>query len=306
MEPVFKEFPPARKMWMLIFITVVSLITFSLLSSFAFLSVPNITSPEQFNALFEAGDPAAVMAMKMVQLIASIGTFIVPAHIFSLLVLGDYKSYFGFDKTSSVKLLLLACVTMICAQPLINAMGVLNEHMSFPAFMKSIEDWMRDAEDKNAIATERFLKMDTMSDLLLNIFIVGVIPAIGEEMFFRGAMQKTLVEWTRNPHKAVWISAIIFSAIHIQFYGFFPRMVLGALFGYMMVWSGSIWLPVVAHFTNNAGGVILSYLIQREYLPKGADELGSQSGQLLYTILSVIIVGACMYYFHRKRSIREI
>ncbi len=301
MEPIFKEFSPARKMWMLVFIFSVSFIIFSILSSLFLIPVLNITSLDELNKLFESGDPAVVRAMKMVQLVASIGSFIVPAHIFSLLVSGNYKSYFGFDKIPALKLMGIAVITMICAQPLINAMATLNEHMSLPSFLHELEVWMRNSEDKNKIATEQFLKMNSINELLLNIFIVAVIPAIGEEMFFRGAMQKTIIEWGGGIHKGIWISAIVFSAFHFQFFGFFPRMVLGALFGYMMIWGRTIWLPIVAHFTNNAGAVILSYLIQKEYLPKGADEIGSVNAEIIYTVISILIVGACMFYVYKYR-----
>jgi membrane protease YdiL (CAAX protease family) len=288
---------------MLIFIFSVSLIVFSLVASLFLLPTLNITSVDELNTLFNNGDPGVIRTMKMVQLVSSIGSFIVPAHIFSLLSAGNYKEYFGFDKKPAFNTFLLVCLVMLCAMPLINAMAALNAQMQLPSFLSDFENWLKTAEERNKIVTQQFLKMDSFGDLWLNLFIVAFIPALGEEMFFRGAMQKTIIDWNKgNIHKGIWISAIVFSAFHFQFYGFLPRMVIGAMLGYMMVWGGSVWLPVAAHFTNNAAAVILSYLIQKEHLPKSIEEVGSVSEEIIYTVLSIVIVGYLLFRLYKSKK----
>lgn len=302
MEPIFKELTAARKFGMLVFIFSVSYLTFYLLSGIILVSSTGIQSQEEFMAALTNGNEHVILMAKMAQLLASIGAFVVPAHVFSLLSTGDYKTYFGFEKIPAPKNFLFACLAMFCAMPLINAMVSINEAVVLPSFLSDIEKWMRVSEESNKILTEQFLKMDSVNDLLLNLLVVALIPAIGEEMLFRGAIQKTIIEWTGNIHKGIWISAIVFSFFHFQFYGFLPRMMMGAMLGYMMVWNGSVLLPAAAHFTNNAAAVVLSYLIQKEYLPKNIEEVGSASEEIIYIIISIVIVGACMFRLYKNRS----
>src|SRR5690606_2422366 len=119
--------------------------------------------------------------------------------------------------------------------------------------------WMKVQELQMEKITEKILQVTSFSGLLLNLLVIAIIPAIGEELLFRGCLQPVFHRWTKNIHIAIWITAIIFSAIHVQFYGFIPRMLMGAVFGYMLYWGRSIWLPIIAHFINNATAVIYTF-----------------------------------------------
>jgi membrane protease YdiL (CAAX protease family) len=136
---------------------------------------------------------------------------------------------------------------------------------------------MRQAEDQAARLTESFLKMDTPGQFFFNIFMIGLLPAVGEELVFRGVIQKIFTQWSRNVHVGIWTSAFIFSAMHMQFYGFLPRMVLGGMLGYMLAWSGSLWLPIAGHFVNNAGAVVFMYLFQHGVTEIDPDKVGTGS-----------------------------
>ena len=105
--------------------------------------------------------------------------------------------------------------------------------------------------------------MDGIGDLVVNLIIVALLAAVGEELLFRGSMQNIFLEWTKNKHAAVWITAVLFSALHAQFYGFLPRMLLGVVLGYLYIWSGSLWLSMLFHFLNNGLAVLFSYLIAK-------------------------------------------
>jgi len=98
---------------------------------------------------------------------------------------------------------------------------------------------------------------------MFNLFMIALIPALGEEFLFRGVLQRIFGEWFKNPHLAVWLAAILFSLAHYQFLGFMPRIILGALFGYIFLWTGNIWMPILAHFVNNTVGVIYYYLFSQ-------------------------------------------
>jgi membrane protease YdiL (CAAX protease family) len=105
--------------------------------------------------------------------------------------------------------------------------------------------------------------------------MIAVLPAVGEELLFRGVIQKLFSKITRSHHWGIWISAILFSALHLQFYGFIPRLLLGAMFGYLLVWSGSLWLPILAHFINNAAAVTALFMIDHGYLNPSIEEFGA-------------------------------
>jgi len=143
----------------------------------------------------------------------------------------------------------------------------------------------------------------TISGLALNIIMVGVIPAIGEELFFRGVLQKNLIKITNNAHLGIIISAFIFSAVHMQFYGFLPRMLLGMVLGYVFFWSGSIWASIAVHFIYNTMAVIGYYLVYVGKLSKETLEAGSTSSNLMpYTVMSTFLFFYACYVFYKKSA----
>ena len=172
--------------------------------------------------------------------------------------------------------------------------------MKLPAFLQSVQDWMERYEKEAAALTDAFLKMDSKKDLFINLFMVGLLPAIGEEFLFRGVIQKLLRQMTGNAHSAIIITAILFSAIHMQFFGFVPRFLLGAFFGYLLYWSGSIWLPVTAHFVNNGMAVIFSWYQQRNQLPFNPDTVGSEMRDWWIVLLSTVTVVVIAFNLKRK------
>ena len=111
--------------------------------------------------------------------------------------------------------------------------------------------------------------------------VIAIIPAVGEELLFRGVIQKLFLKWNGKVHLSVWLTAFVFSAVHMQFLGFFPRLILGAVLGYMLVWSGSLWLPIVAHFTNNAFAVLLTYFIGMDKINPSVEKLGTEGGSVV-------------------------
>lgn len=154
----------------------------------------------------------------------------------------------------------LVPISIVSAMPAINLLVYINEQISLPAFLAPMEAWMQQMEENAAVLTERFLQVDNGWGLLFNLFVMALLPALGEELTFRGILLNGLNRH-QQLHLAIWVVAVLFSAMHMQFYGFIPRMLLGAYFGYLVVWSGSLWLPVLAHLTNNAMAVIGNYVV---------------------------------------------
>ncbi|MBN1925043.1 MAG: CPBP family intramembrane metalloprotease, partial [Prolixibacteraceae bacterium] len=248
---------------------------------------------EKFNQIVQATvnySTSDVQFLKYLQLIQSVGLFIVP----SIILAGMYKDnpgqFLQLEKKPFPLSVLLAVCIVIAVSPFINITGLLNSKMSLPEWMSGIETWMRNSEENAEQLTKLFLNTKTTGGLLFNIFMIGMIPAIGEELLFRGIFQRIFVQWTRNKHLGVWIAAILFSALHFQFYGFIPRALLGVMFGYMLILSGNLWLPVIAHFINNTVAVIAYYLYNNGTIGINPDELGNNSEYGIAGIVSLLVV----------------
>jgi membrane protease YdiL (CAAX protease family) len=121
-------------------------------------------------------------------------------------------------------------------------------------------------------------------------------------LLFRGLLQRLIREWLGNVHVAVFISAFLFSALHMQFFGFLPRMMLGIMFGYLFVWTGSLWVPVFAHFVNNGSAVVVSYLGQRGVPGGNYEEFGATNNTLLIVLSGVAMAGLLYFIFRAGRG----
>ena len=169
---------------------------------------------------------------------------------------------------------------------------------------------MKTAEENAALLTEQFLSVTTISGLIINILLMALLPAVSEELTFRGVLQRLFqakgerreTRDERVPHTAIWCSAILFSAIHMQFYGFLPRMLMGALFGYMLVWTGSLWVPILMHFTNNSMAVILYFVALRaDWDMDKVDAIGTND-TLWLGVVSLILTIIGIYIFRRSTT----
>ena len=187
----------------------------------------------------------------------------------------------------------LGLTFMIAISPLVE----WNMNIKFPEFLKGFERWARDAEDKTAQLTKLMTSFESTGDLIIGLIVIALLPAIGEELVFRGMFQNEFFRGTGNIHVSIWMSAIIFSAIHFQFYGFLPRLLLGALFGYLYYWSGTLLVPMFAHFFNNAFGVIMIYLYRQEITELNVEE--NVAAPLQYVILNAALTVGLLYYIWR-------
>lgn len=194
--------------------------------------------------------------MRTVQFLSAIGTFLFPALGVAYLSSKHPKEYLSIGGIPDGTVLWLTFICMFLLSPTISLTGLLNKQMELPAFMAPVENWMRTQEDTAEKLTLLLLSGKGTMTLVFNLLVIAVTAGITEEFLFRGALQRIIGKWTTNHHLVVWSAAFLFSAFHMQFFGFLPRMLLGAFFGYLLYWSGNIWLPVFAHFINNAFAVI--------------------------------------------------
>lgn len=194
--------------------------------------------------------------MRLLQLLSAVGTFLFPALALAWLCSDHPKEYLSIGKMPKMQILLLTLVSVFLLSPTISLTGLLNKQMELPSFMGPIENWMRAQEETAEQLTMMLLAGKGIITLLFNLLVIAVAAGITEEFLFRGALQRVIGGWTRNHHLIIWSAAFLFSAFHMQFYGFLPRMLLGAYFGYLLYWGRNIWIPVFAHFVNNAFAVI--------------------------------------------------
>jgi membrane protease YdiL (CAAX protease family) len=286
----FKDMPPFSKLMVSAGFVLLSMIIFSVISLGLAMLVYHVKSDVILDPLTNIKLPGVLDSLNLMQTISAIGTFILPAFLLALLMSENTFEFLKLNRAAAFNSFLLVSIMVLAMLPFINWLAELNGRMVLPSFLHGIEQWMRKSEDDNAELTKYFLDMHTRKAVIFNIIMIGLIPAIGEELLFRGVIQKLFLEWTRNKHAAIFITAALFSAMHLQFYGFIPRMLLGVLFGYLLVWSGSLWLPILGHFVNNASAVIFIYLFRNELSKIDPDKIGTQTNDWLATLISCILI----------------
>lgn len=213
--------------------------------------------------------------------------FIVPAIITAIVFTNNPVKYLSLSKAPSLKAVFGALLIFFVATPALNYIVAWNESLTFPESMKQIEYWLRESESTAKAITDALISVNTIPGLIVTILIIGVMTGFSEELFFRGTLQRIIVSASKNIHIAIWITAFIFSLLHFQFFGFFPRLLLGAFFGYLVWWSGSLWVPVIAHALNNSGVVITQYLIKNDLISVNPDKIGVGFDE--YTVTSIIL-----------------
>jgi membrane protease YdiL (CAAX protease family) len=263
-----------------------------LLFDFSLLDLPKLMT--------QTSKPGVMGFLKISQLFSSVGIFVVPPFL-----LAAFRGKVVFKELGmAIKpnaIWLLFCMLLMWVQlPLINALGLFNNDVIFPEFLKGVEHWMREKEDAAIVITKAFLDMPSYLNLLQALFVMAVIPALGEEFLFRSAIQPIISKWTAKPQLAIWLTAFLFSFIHFQFYGFLPRFMMGAFLGYLFYWSGNIWYSVAAHFANNGLAVLMAFLVQHKFVGSTTDELGVGANGSIETALSFVLALLGIYIALKK------
>jgi membrane protease YdiL (CAAX protease family) len=212
------------------------------------------------------GDPAYLNGLRIAQSLTSLCLFLMPPLLLAITEKKRISTFYGFKKPQPL-LLLLILLLMVCSMPLMEWITLINQKMVLPEYLKPLENWMREKEEAAMNMTILLLRIRGFGEFMVNIVIIALLPAVAEELLFRGGIQRSFGRMFRHPHVAIWISAFIFSAIHVQFFGFFPRLLLGAAFGYIYLWTGSLWYAMFAHFLNNAYAVSQAWYLQAHHIP---------------------------------------
>ncbi len=284
-EGIMGGLHPFVKILLLGLVMIVSLLVvliFGLLLTIPFFGMDLIYS-------YQTGHLSLYM-LRYIQILSHLGLFVVASLVFAHLVGGEPLRYLQAKFIPGGRIILYSAIIMLVAVPLVYFLAHLNQQMSLPEALSGLEEWMRQTEDAAEQMTERLLNVTSWQGLLFNIFMIAVIPAIGEEFIFRGALQRIFHQWFGNVHVAVIVAGIVFSAIHFQFYGFLPRALLGIMLGYMFVVTGNIWVPVFAHFFNNAAAVTMHYYIYNSGMDVDMDSMGAHSLSIIPAAISLVVV----------------
>ncbi len=241
-----------------------------------------------------------LQVLRYFQVLSHIGLFIVPSIVFVLVVSYKPVRYLEAHHRPWLWPLLLSVVIIFTALPMVNFLMQLNGQISFPEALKPLEEWMRTTEDAAENLTRRFLEVRSWQEFMFNVLMIAIIPAIGEEFIFRGIIQKLFTQWTRSQHVAVLITAILFSAMHMQFFSFLPRVGLGIVLGYLLVYSGNIWMPVAAHFANNAAALIFYYYYEQGAIAVELEDIGTGPMASVLFVSSLVVMVALFVAFRRS------
>lgn len=247
--------------------------------------------------------PMSISSFKWVQLFQSMAMFLLPPLCMAYLWTQEPMKWLKIDKCPRMNVSLMAIILILLALPAINLMGYINQQMVFPSFLEPLEQWLKMQEETAAQLTKQFMHTDTYSGLVINILLMAVLPAVAEELSFRGVLMNLFpAKGDRVPHLAIWCVAILFSAVHMQFYGFLPRMLMGALFGYALVWTGNLWVPILMHFTNNAMAVLLYFVaVRMNWDIEVVDAIGTND-TLWLGVVSLVITLVGIYAFRRSTT----
>ena len=245
--------------------------------------------------MMESADP--VTAIRITQTLTTIGTFLVPALLFAYC---QDRRWFGYNasdripKQSMVNMVLILSVTLL---PVVGVLSAFNQNIMPQE--GAVAEFMRDLEEAANHILEVVTSQRSSWDLISNILVFAVLAGICEEFFFQGALQPLLMNWTRNPHVGILLTALIFSALHFQFYGFIPRFLLGLYLGYLFYWSRSLWLPILAHVLHNALSILVDFTLQGRGIDTDSMQFTDMRGSLPTAAACALISAMAIVYLWR-------
>lgn len=217
---------------------------------------------------------------------------------FATVVMNDKQTYLKPSFRFPPQLLLIVFGIMLFAFPIIELLTNINQKVPVPHFLQ----WMADNQKNEQKLMDAMLNMKGLWDVIYNVLFIGLLTAVVEEFLFRGCIQTIFAKWTKNVHATIWITAMLFSFFHLDYFGFLPRVMLGAMFGYFVAWSGSIWPAVCGHFVNNGAIVVLTYLYQHNSI-KGSPDDTHVFNSAAYIISAVIIL--FLFWIYRRMALQQ-
>lgn len=239
--------------------------------------------------------------LQITQIISGVVGFLMPAVVYAMLVQEKPWIYLGFNKLPIWSL--LGIVAMFTIIPFLSLVTDWNDSISFPESMSAIEEQMRSLQARSEDVIKLFIGQGS---LFSSLMIVALLAAVSEELLFRSVIQKGLIKLFKNAHVAIIVTAFVFSAFHGDFFGFFPRFILGIMLGYMFWMSGSIFPSMLMHFVNNATIVILYYLNTRGFSNIDVEHFGSTDNVLVIALSLIATVAIFIICWRLKNKTEQL
>lgn len=251
--------------------------------------------------IVSGNDATSLNSLRFIQISSQIFTFVLPPILYAMLVKEQPFKSLGFNK-STILWLILGVAMMYTILPLNSIFTEWNANIKFPESLASFEKLMQDLQERATEVMEKFVNVDTIGGLIINLFMIAGLAALGEELLFRSVIQTSLIRIFKNAHIGIFIASAIFSLFHMEFYGLLPRLVLGLLMGYMYYYSRSIWIPMAMHFANNGTIVFLYYLNNIGAINIDVESFGETNVGIL--MLSIVAMVA-LFWFTVKLNKKE-
>jgi len=247
--------------------------------------------------LAENGEPSQmptsvkeINTLKILQVISTTVLFILPATIFCRFLRDERSAFLNMNTVPHFYFLLTAVATILFALPAVSGFEGWNQQMHLPTSFSSLESWMRLKENDAEKITLLFFQDRTIGGLIINLLVMAFMAALSEEIFFRGLLQQMLIKNKVNAHVAIVITAILFSAFHLQFFGFIPRLFLGIVLGYLYYLTQNLWVSITAHFCNNAVAVIAMHFYNQENPDLASASNTQYPIGITFVLLSLVMV----------------
>ena len=286
-HPIIKKTTKFERLFILLALIIIGLILGTVIG-FAYVFITK-SNPQDLNAL------------RFMQISSQLFTFVFPPIAYAFLVKEKPVNALGL-KNSKILWFLIGTAMIFAIMPLNSIFAEWNAGLTLPDSMSKIESLMKQMQESATAMIEKFVSVDTIGGLILNLFMIAGLAAIGEELLFRSIIQTSLIKICKNAHVGILIASAIFSFIHLEFYGFVPRLILGMLLGYMFYFSGSIWIPMLMHFLNNGTVVLIYFLNNKGITNIDVDTFGQTSIPVLIVSIVVMIV---LFLFSIKYSYKE-
>lgn len=255
---------------------------------------------ESNSATAMPAEPGEINMLKAAQVITSTLLFIVPVTVFVRFLRPERSAFLQMSAVPHFYFIITAVACIFFALPAVAGLEQWNEAIHLPSWLTGTETWMRAKEDQAEKIYLAFFEDKSMLGLIVNLLVMALVAALSEELFFRGLLQQLFIKNRLNPHLAIIITAILFSAFHLQFFGFLPRLFLGMVLGYLYYITQNLWVPITAHFFNNAFAVVSVHLFSDEISassapPEGAD----QNIGIAFVLLSLVMVAGQLVFLQR-------
>jgi membrane protease YdiL (CAAX protease family) len=294
MRPVLSSFTPGYKIAYLFLFLLIGVITAGILTNLI-LMIPAVGSRNEVNAIYVGSVMQSV-----------VGTAL-PAFLIAALTHTSPAGYLKMTGNSQMgRKMVFAVLAFLFSYCLASFLSQWNKGFVLPAPMRGVEQVLRSMEDAALATTDLLLSGKTIGSLILNLVIVAGFAAVSEEMFFRGALQQFIQEKFPDGHAAVWITALVFSLVHFQFYGFLPRLLLGALLGYLFLYTQNLWIPILFHFINNAFIIVLHYFWGNTSWMREIEEMPVNGWFALAAAASALCTILLFWVYRRKRGLGEV